>query len=270
MPLNQSVLEKFRTDVLTAVLEAGQKVMEIYNKGFEVTEKEDESPVTSADLASNRLIIKSLKRLSPSLPSLSEESAHQPFSIRSQWPAYWLIDPLDGTKEFIKHNGEFTVNVALIREKKPVLGVVYAPALGLVYYAVEGEGAFKVDRGKHVPIHVRPLRAGQPTILGSRSHLSTRFDAYLDQVGDHDLIRIGSSIKFCLIAEGEADLYPRFGPTSEWDTAAGQCILETAGGRVTDMKMRPLLYNTKASLENPNFFAFGDASRNWEEGREGK
>jgi 3'(2'), 5'-bisphosphate nucleotidase len=270
MPLNQSDLERLRTDVLEVVLEAGQKVMDIYNKGFEVTEKEDESPVTSADLASNRLIMKSLERISPSLPSLSEESAHLPFSIRSQWPAYWLIDPLDGTKEFIKHNGEFTVNVALIQGKRPVLGVVYAPALGLVYYAMKGEGAFKVDRGKHMPIHVRPLGAGKPTILGSRSHLSTRFEAYLDRVGDHDLIRIGSSIKFCLIAEGEADLYPRFGPTSEWDTAAGQCVLEAAGGRVTDMNMRPLLYNTKASLENPDFFAFGDASRNWKEGGKGK
>ena len=270
MPINPSDLKKLRTDVLEAVLEAGQKVMDIYNKGFEVTEKEDESPLTTADLASNRLIMKSLERISPSLPSLSEESAHQPFSIRSQWPAYWLIDPLDGTKEFIKHNGEFTVNVALIRGKRPALGVVYAPALRLLYYAVEGEGAFKVDRGKHVPIHVRPLGSRKPTILGSRSHLSPRFETYLDWIGDHDLIRTGSSIKFCLIAEGEADLYPRFGPTSEWDTAAGQCVLEAAGGRVTDMKMKPLLYNTKASLENPDFFAFGDVSRNWKEGREGK
>lgn len=266
MHITQSELERLLREVLDLSREAGLKIMDIYHKGFEVSEKEDSSPVTSADLASNRLILKALERISPVLPSLSEETAHLPFSIRSRWPAYWLIDPLDGTKEFIKHNGEFTVNIALIHGKRPVLGVVYAPASELTYYAVKGQGAFKVDQGKHLSIHVRPLPADKPTILGSRSHHSPRFEAYLERIGDYNLISQGSSIKFCLIAEGKADLYPRFGPTSEWDTAAGQCVLEAAGGRVADMKMQPLRYNTKASLENPDFFAFGDAGRDWSEG----
>lgn len=263
MHITQSEKEGLQKKVLELALEAGQKIMEIYNRGFDVSEKEDHSPVTTADLASNRLIRDALERISPTFPILSEESARLPFSVRSQWTTYWLIDPLDGTKEFIKHNGEFTVNIALIQGEGPVLGVIYAPVNEVAYYAIKGKGAFKVDHGEHRPIRARALPPDKPIIVGSRSHFTSRLEAYLVRLGDHELVTVGSSIKFCLIAEGTADLYPRFGPTSEWDTAAGQCVLEAAGGRVTDMKMKPLRYNTKASLKNPDFFAFGDTTRDW-------
>jgi len=264
MEFSTLALKKLRKDVYHLVLEAGEKIMEVYNEGFEISEKNDKTPLTTADLASNRIITKGLRLIFPLFPILSEESEKTSFAVRSGWPTYWLIDPLDGTREFINRNGEFTVNIALIHQRKPVIGVVHAPEKDLTYYAGLGQGAFKVDHKKNAkPIHVRPLSSDNPRIVGSRSHATSQLKAYLEQLGDHKLISMGSALKFCLVAEGHADLYPRFGPTSEWDTAAAQCIVEEAGGFITDTHMRPLLYNTKDSFLNPNFFAFGDINRDW-------
>jgi 3'(2'), 5'-bisphosphate nucleotidase len=245
-------------------LAAGQAIMQIYDSPFEVRRKLDKSPLTAADIAAHELIVRELERLTPELPVLSEESPEIRYSERQQWASYWLIDPLDGTREFVKRNGEFTVNIALIREHEPVLGVVYAPVLEVLYYARRGAGAWKRERrNEPKKIQTRPLPAGKISVAGSRSHSDRRMEEYLTRMGPHEVIGMGSSIKACLVAEGKADLYPRFGPTSEWDTAAAQCIVEEAGGAITDTGMQPLRYNTKPQLINPSFFVFGDTSRNW-------
>ncbi|HEY4446772.1 MAG TPA: 3'(2'),5'-bisphosphate nucleotidase CysQ [Steroidobacteraceae bacterium] len=239
---------------------AGAAIMRIYDSGFTVQRKEDNSPLTLADLESQRVIIEGLTAVTPDIPILSEESAQAPWDERKTWRRLWVVDPLDGTREFVKRNGEFTVNIALVLDHEPVLGVVAAPALGLLYWGASGVGAFSRHRGAaEVPIHVsqpaNPLR-----VVGSRSHASPETAGYLARVGPHAMTGIGSSLKFCLLAEGKADLYPRFGPTSEWDTAAGQALLEAAGGRVTRLDGHRLRYNCRASLINGDFLAFGHAS----------
>lgn len=245
---------------------AGDAILEVYEGTYEVEHKADETPLTSADIASHDIIDRGLAELRPDLPILSEESAEVPFSERAAWHLYWLVDPLDGTREFIKRNGEFTVNIALIEDGAPVLGVVYAPVLGLFYHGASGTGAWKQRRGGEAQaIHVRPLAGGPVRVAGSRSHANERLAAYLERLGDYELRPMGSSLKSCLVAEGEADLYPRLGPTSEWDTAAAQAVVEAAGGHVTDTAMRPLRYNQRESLLNPDFFVFGDAGRDWSE-----
>jgi len=183
--------------------------------------------------------------------------------VRAPWREFWLVDPLDGTKEFISRNGEFTVNVALVRDHRPVLGVVAAPALGLTYYAAEGVGAFRRHDGRPAePIRVR--RAADPlVVVGSRSHRGDSLDGVLARLGPHELRPMGSALKFCLVAEGTADFYPRLGPTSEWDTAAAQAVLETAGGAVTTLDGAPLRYNARDTLLNPHFIAYGDDGRRW-------
>lgn len=244
--------------------QAGQCILEIYETDFTVRDKEDQSPVTEADLAAHDLILRRLHDLTPELPVLSEESAYISFENRSQWNSYWLVDPLDGTREFVKRNGEFTVNIALIDRHQPVMGVVYAPVLGVTYLASRGYGAYRqtLQAARH-KISTRKLGSEQLIVAGSRSHSSKRLKRYLAYMGHHNLISIGSSLKSCLVAEGKADLYPRLGATSEWDTAAAQCVVEEAGGFITDMHLRPLSYNTKSSLINPHFFVFGDDSVNW-------
>jgi 3'(2'), 5'-bisphosphate nucleotidase len=183
--------------------------------------------------------------------------------MRGAWPELWLVDPLDGTREFIGRNGEFTVNVALIRAHRPVLGVVAAPALGLTYYATLGHGAYRARDGRSPqPIRVRPA-ADPLVVVGSRSHRGDSLDGLLAKLGPHELRPMGSALKFCLVAEGSADFYPRLGPTSEWDTAAAQAVLETAGGAVTTLDGQPLRYNERDTLLNPHFLAFGDRSRHW-------
>ncbi len=245
---------------------AGDAIMDIYEQDFDVFEKADQSPLTSADLASHRVIIDGLKAITPDWPILSEESADIDFEQRRQWSRYWLVDPLDGTKEFIKRNGEFTVNIALIDHHRPLLGVVYVPVKNTLYCGHHDSGAFRqhADHPQQA-IRVRPLPGGPVTVVGSRSHASPRVQAYLDALGPHELTSMGSSLKFCLIAEGSADLYPRLGPTSEWDTAAAQAVVEAAGGRVTETDGRPLQYNRKASLLNPEFLVFADLARDWTE-----
>ncbi len=244
--------------------DAGEKIMEIYNQDFNVAAKDDKSPLTAADLAAHRIINNGLKALNPPFPVLSEESKQLPFETRAHWKTYWLIDPLDGTREFIKRNGEFTVNIALVHGHDAVLGVVAAPAKGLSYYACRGRGAFKVAEGEQaLPIHARKPTPGRPTVAGSRSHAGDSLVAFLDRLGDHELISMGSALKSCLVAEGKVDIYPRFGPTSEWDTAAAQCVVEEAGGQVTDLQMNRLAYNTKESLLNPHFLVIGDPNYDW-------
>ncbi|MGB0713539.1 MAG: 3'(2'),5'-bisphosphate nucleotidase CysQ, partial [Gammaproteobacteria bacterium] len=221
--------------------QAGDRILEIYGGEIAIETKEDESPLTAADLASHETIQQGLTELTPDIPVLSEESAAIPYEERSAWETYWLVDPLDGTKEFIKRNGEFTVNIALIDQGVPVLGVVYAPVHGTLYRAARGIGAQKYRRGgTPQSIAVRAKRPGKLRVVGSRSHAGETLLAYLGRLGDHTIVPMGSSLKLCLVAEGAADLYPRLGPTSEWDTAAAQAVVECAGGSVTDTDMNPL------------------------------
>jgi len=244
--------------------DAGRRILEIYESDFAVQHKEDRSPLTAADMAAHNAIVAGLQVLTPELPVLSEESKDVPYAERRQWNTYWLVDPLDGTREFIKRNGEFTVNIALIHGTESVLGVVHVPVSGLIYKACRGGGAFKQPRdGEAHPIHVRE-RAGDPLVVaGSRSHRGDSLQHFLGNIGDYEMISMGSALKLCLVAEGRADIYPRLGPTSEWDTAAAQCVVEEAGGRVTDTDMNILRYNTKDSLLNPEFLVFGDLQRDW-------
>lgn len=243
---------------------AGNAIMEIYKSGdFGVDHKSDDSPLTKADLAAHEVIVEGLNALTPEIPVLSEESAEIPFEERKTWNKYWLVDPLDGTKEFIKQNGEFTVNIALIENGKSILSVVYVPVKEVSYSAAVGVGVFKRVEGKKHSISVMKNSRFKPTIVGSRSHVSDEMKAYLERVGQHEIVSMGSSLKFCLVAEGKADLYPRLGLTSEWDTAAAQCIVEQAGGHVVTLDGKPLLYNTKESLLNPHFMVYGDTSKKW-------
>lgn len=244
--------------------EAGTRILEIYNSDYSIEEKGDKSPLTDADLAAHNTIVKALNTLTPDIPVLSEESAKLPFDERKQWHTYWLVDPLDGTKEFIKRNGEFTVNIALINNHKSIIGVIHVPVLNIDYFGWKDGGSFKIEQGgEPKPIHVRKKAAEKLTVVGSRSHGSEQLQAYMKNLGSSELLSMGSSLKFCLVAEGQADLYPRIGLTSEWDTAAAHCIVEQAGGYVTKLDMTELEYNTKDSLLNPFFFVFGDNSRDW-------
>lgn len=255
--------------VIEMAKEAGSAIMQVYSTDFDVTRKDDNSPLTQADLAAHEVIVTALSTLTPNIPILTEESEPIDFQTRKQWQQYWLIDPLDGTREFIKRNGEFTVNIALIDQKKPVLGVVLAPVTGLLYYACRGCGAYK--RNSALPIekiHTRTLNLNSLTIAGSRSHTSEAMQNFLNNVERSngfkpELISMGSSLKICLVAEGLADVYPRLGPTSEWDTAAAHCILLEAGGDIVDEAGDRLMYNSKSSLLNPSFFAHGAGEQHW-------
>jgi 3'(2'), 5'-bisphosphate nucleotidase len=252
--------------VLDAVSAASTAILEVYATGHDVEYKADESPITRADRAAHEILAARLARITPTIPVLSEEADnyHDP-AVRRACRELWLVDPLDGTKEFINRNGEFTVNVALVRDHRPVLGVVAAPALGLTYYAAEGSGAFRRRNGREAePIEVRPA-ADPLVVVGSRSHRGDSLDALLAKLGPHELRPMGSALKICLVAEGSADFYPRLGPTSEWDTAAAQAVLEIAGGAVTTLDGSPLRYNERDTLLNPHFLAFGDSRRRWAE-----
>ncbi len=252
-------------DVLRLADAAGVAILEVYAADHGVEYKADESPLTRADRAAHAILCAGLRELTPEIPVLSEEddAAHAP-AVRRSWTDYWLIDPLDGTREFISRNGEFTVNIALIRGHRPVLGVVAAPVLGTVYYGAEGMGAFMARAGEPArPIQVRQPAAIPLVIVGSRSHRGDSLDSVLARVGPHELRPMGSSLKFCLVADGIADLYPRLGPTSEWDTAAAQAVVEAAGGAVTTLDGHPLRYNERDTLLNPHFLVCGDPSRDW-------
>ncbi|MGY4591013.1 3'(2'), 5'-bisphosphate nucleotidase [Thermostichus sp. MS-CIW-40] len=242
---------------------AGQAILPIYRQEqLQVRAKADASPLTEADLASHHLILQGLQDLTPGIPVLSEESGGIPYPERQQWERFWLVDPLDGTREFIGRNGQFTVNMALIEEGIPILGVVHAPALGLTYAAAQKLGACKRERTPSC-VHEQPIRtcpyAQEPLqVVASRSHSNPETEQFLERLrqrcGSLEVKSVGSALKLCLVAEGSAHLYPRFGPTMEWDTAAAQCIVEQAGGRVTDLAGDPLRYN-KPDLHNPSFVA---------------
>ncbi len=252
--------------VLRLAAQASERILEIYATAFDVAAKDDASPLTAADLAAHQVIVAGLQQLTPDIPVLSEESASVPFAERSQWQCYWLVDPLDGTKEFVQRNGQFTVNIALIENHEPVLGVVRIPVTGLCYFAVRGHGAFRQEPGQAPqPIAVQLLTPDRPVrVVGSRSHGGPGLQAFVARLGVHELVTLGSSLKFCQVAEGAADVYPRLGPTAEWDTAAAQAIVETAGGRVVSAETgEPLRYNTRDALLNPHFIVCGDGNRDW-------
>lgn len=253
--------------------QAATQIMDVYGQDvFDVQLKTDNTPVTQADLLAHHLIVDKLQYSTDDyhnkIPILSEESLAIDWHHRKNWLTYWLIDPLDGTKEFVAKNDEFTVNIALIHKGQPVVGVILAPALGELYTAARGIGAFKKTKQQPLtPITVRsvPEINGQHqyTIVIGRRTVSPSVEILFNKLQNYHKIYLGSSLKSCLIAQGSADLYPRFGKTSEWDTAAAQCILECAGGFVTDMQLAPLQYNTKDSLLNPPFIAWGDAKIPW-------
>jgi 3'(2'), 5'-bisphosphate nucleotidase len=256
-------LPKLLDAALELAVAAGRRILEVYSSDFAVTRKDDATPLTQADLASHALITEALGRLAPALPVLSEEGAGIPFAERRAWPRYWLVDPLDGTREFVKRNGEFTVNIALVEGHRPVLGVVHAPALGLTYGAARGCGAFRLEGAARAAVRTRRA-AGPLTVVASRSHRDEATDRILARLPAHDAVSRGSSLKFCLVADGSADFYPRLGPTSEWDTAAGQCIVEQAGGAVWRLpELTPLGCNEKESLLNPSFAVIGDPAYDW-------
>lgn len=245
---------------------AGEIILEIYNSDFDIKSKEDNTPLTTADMAAHYFIVKALEELTPDIPILSEEAADIPFSVRNAWQTYWLVDPLDGTREFIKGNGEFSVNIALIHHQKSILGVISAPVTQNTYFAFHGNGAFKQTPNTVAKeIFCRKADRNNLLIAGSRSHHSDKLKQFLSNLGNPNVISMGSSLKSCLVAEGAADIYPRLGLTSEWDTAAAHCIVNEAGGQITKTDMQPLLYNTKESLLNPDFFVFGLSDLNWQD-----
>jgi 3'(2'), 5'-bisphosphate nucleotidase len=252
-------------DPVVALAEsAGEAILEVYASDFEVQSKDDNSPLTQADLASHLCIVAGLEELTPGMPVISEESGLPDYEERAQWDRYWLIDPLDGTKEFVNRNGEFTVNIALIDKQRPVFGVVHVPVHGKTYLGCEGYGAERRDSDGSVrSISVASASSDPVRVVGSRSHRGASLDAYLEKLGECDMIPMGSSLKFCVVAEGEADLYPRLGLTSEWDTAAAQAVVEQAGGVVVTLDGNPMKYNAKSDILNPYFFVIGASDRDW-------
>ena len=258
-------MRALREACVELALRAGAAIMDVYERDFEVEFKGDESPLTQADMASHHVIVDGLRALAPEIPVLSEEDADIPWDVRRRWGRHWLVDPLDGTREFVKKNGEFTVNIALVEAGRPVLGVVYAPVFDYLLHAARGEGAWLRQGGEDIALQTRRPATAPLRVAASRSHLDERTAAALTRMGDTERVGLGSSLKFCRIAEGRIDVYPRFGPTSEWDTAAAQCVLEEAGGAVLRLDGTPLDYGLKENILNPDFIALGDATLPWRE-----
>jgi 3'(2'), 5'-bisphosphate nucleotidase len=268
--MTELVSKELIEQVLAIAEQAGDAIKVVYNRAdpVKVHTKDDNSPVTEADHAAHHVIVDKLASLSVNIPVFSEESDAIAFSEREQWGSYWLVDPLDGTKEFINGTGEFTVNIALIENNEPVLGVVTVPLKNQAYVGGKGVGAFKVDLGQWQKIAVRSVVERDLVIVGSRRHGAEKLNQLIQKLEAEgfstDMTSMGSSLKFCLIAEGKADLYPRLAPTSEWDTAAAQAVLMEAGGRVVNTAFEPLTYNRKESVLNPEFYALGDPAVEWE------
>ena len=243
---------------------AGRTTLRWWNQPLEVKAKIDDSPVTAADLAAHRCIVDGLKALTPDIPVVSEEDADVSAHTREAWQRFWLVDPLDGTKEFISGSDEFTVNIALIEQGQVSLGVVGIPARDEMFWGGRGIGAWRSSGpGEAAPIRVRPA-SDTLVVVASRRHSTPEQQALMTRLGEHrpvDTISVGSSLKFCQIAAGEADLYPRFGPTSQWDTAAAQAVLEGAGGQVVDLAGNRFAYPTRESWLNPFFIALGGLDR---------
>ena len=251
--------------IVNISVDAGEVILNYYNENVDVTYKDDESPLTKADLASHKIITDSIKKITPDIPILSEEEFID-WKIRKKWKKYWLIDPLDGTKEFIKKNDEFTVNIALIKNNRPILGVIYTPALNELFYSIKNFGSYKILTKKKLNtlkeakrISINKTKSNKIKIVASRSHSNPILDKWVNKnFNEFDILQKGSSLKFCLIAEGSADIYPRFGPTSEWDIAAGHIILEEAGGKLKSIDNKEILYNEKENILNPDFFAYSN------------
>ncbi|WP_434762282.1 3'(2'),5'-bisphosphate nucleotidase CysQ [Vibrio fortis] len=274
MPMTKD-LSHLLPSVIEVARSAGQLILEIYEKkDYEEFTKSDDTPVTSADLAAHKLISQRLSELTPDIPVLSEEAADISLEKRSQWDRYWLVDPLDGTQEFIARSGDFATIIALIEHNKPVMGVVYGPVSGVTYYAYDGKGAWKIpDLNDSVKIKThRHELPNQPIAMAiSRRQDINRITSRMSPKWNYDLVPLGSAaLKACLVAEGAVDCYLRLGPTGEWDTAATQCIVEEAGGRILSTHLEPLSYNERETLENPNFIVLGDADLPWEEILQGK
>jgi len=250
LQLSTELLEQIKT----IAEQAGQAILAVYQRDFQVEQKDDDSPLTEADIAAHQLIMAALQALTPQVPVLSEEAADIPWSERQHWQQYWLVDPLDGTKEFIKRNGEFTVNIALVQQGEPVLGVIHAPVLDKTYAAAVGLGASRTQHGltEQIRTAVTPAAGEVVKVVGSRSHQNPEIEQYLSRFPQHELIAVGSSLKFCLVAEGSAHLYPRLGPTMLWDTGAGHVIAQVAGAQVTYTGIANPAYH-RENLKNPNF-----------------
>jgi len=260
--IDQKTLANYLEPVRELARQAGQEILNVYHGDFEVESKSDGSPLTVADQAAHHTIVNGLTMLTPNVPVLSEEDSDITYEQRENWEQFWLVDPLDGTREFVNHNGEFTVNIAFIDKHQPVLGVVHVPVSGVTYFACKGVGAFKQEANQTADsITVSHYRGGTARIVGSRSHAGDALKKFIAAVGDAETISMGSSLKLCLVAEGAADVYPRLGPTSEWDTAAAQAIVEVAGGKVADVDNVPLRYN-KENILNP-WFIVSDGVTNW-------
>ncbi|WP_418140345.1 3'(2'),5'-bisphosphate nucleotidase CysQ [Marinobacter sp. MA] len=243
-------------DVIKVADEASEKVLHIYQSDFKVSYKTDDSPITAADTAAHDIITHGLRRISRDIPILSEEGKDIPWEERKHWRRFWLVDPVDGTKDFTQRTGEFTVNIAMIEDGEPVMGVVIAPALKEAYWGVVGEGAHMRDRaGKIHRIRVAEAKDVK-RVVASKNHLNPETRTFIDKLGEHELVQAGSSLKFCRIAEGHADIYPRMGPTCEWDTGAAQAVLVAAGGKVQTVDGKPLKYG-KQDVLNPYFIAAG-------------
>jgi len=249
--------------VLAACKTASVRILDVYEGDFEVEHKDDDSPLTRADMASHETLVDALGQLTPDIPVLSEESAEVEFETRRHWSRLWVVDPLDGTREFVKRNGEFTINVALVEDQRPVLGVIMLPVTGEAYSGIVGAGARRWRDNGFERIATRRPPADPPVVLGSRSHANPRTEAYLEMLGRHEKISRGSALKFCAVACGEADLYPRLGPTSEWDTAAGEAIVTAAGGKVWMADGRELRYNARPTTLNGDFLVAGDPDARW-------
>ncbi len=246
---------------------AGRLILDIYDAGFEVETKTDGSPLTTADKRSHEFIVSELVGLTPGVPVVSEESVALNYTERRQWQQYWLVDPLDGTKEFVKRSGEFTVNIALMQNNEPALGVVHTPVKGWTHWGYKNGGSWiQRDTSESTPIRTRHYGGGPATVVASRSHGRGRSQEFLDRLaskeGPVELAIMGSALKICLVAEGSGDIYPRFGPTGEWDTAAADIVLSEAGGRLVDCNMARLRYN-KEILLNPSFLALCDGNYDW-------
>lgn len=266
MSVSPETLPELTSQCLMLARLAGERILAVYEGGdFEVVQKADETPLTTADLEAHKVIEAGLTELDFKAPVLSEESASIEFSERNKWTTYWLVDPLDGTREFIRRSGEFSVNIALIENGRPVLGVVYAPVLKIAYYAAREQGAWKQIEDRP-PQQIRVREAPEDSVIVARSRspvTGPSMKSFLKNLGEHEELPMGSAIKSCLVAEGAADVYPRLGPTSEWDTGAAQCVVEEAGGHVKDLNMQDLRYNTRESLINPHFLVFGCSRRDW-------
>ena len=266
-------LSKDLSHLLPAVIDiaraAGQLILDIYEKKeYEEFTKQDSTPVTSADLAAHKFITEKLSDLTPDIPVLSEEAADISLEQRSQWNRYWLVDPLDGAQEFIARSGDFATIIALIENNVPVMGVVYAPVSGVTYYAYRGKGAWKIpEMTESVRIKTLTHEVEHQTIsiaISRRQNINNITDR-MSPAWNYDLVPLGSAaLKACLVAEGAVDCYLRLGPTGEWDTAATQCIVQEAGGRILSTQLEPLSYNERETLENPNFIVLGDEALPWD------